>query len=354
VVRRTIIESACRWVADFHADGLRVDAIHAFYDPTARPFLEELTSAVHASGRPALMVAESSANDPRVLRPASVGGLGFDAVWNDDFHHSLRVALTGDRRGYYADYDGVADLAIVLERRWLFADRWSGRRGRTHGRQADDISPSRFVVFTGNHDHVGNTPAGDRPPYDDRGRLVAAATVLLSPFTPMLFMGEEYADPAPFPFFVDHDDPELLDAIRRGRRREFRDEWTEEVADPGDPATFRRAVLTPSLAGDEPHRTMLAAYTELLALRRRHSVLRGDTEQSVTVDETTVVLERRRNGTRAVLVLAFGPDRTTVQVDTTGLCIVFDAAMWDGAAASVLAPDSVEVDGRGAVLLISS
>ena len=246
LVRRTIIESACRWASDFHVDGLRVDAIHAIHDPTARPFLEELATAVTRRRAGALVIAESSANDPRVVRPPERGGLGFDAVWDDDLHHALRVALVDDRHGYYRDYGGVGDLALVLARRWLFVDRWSPYRGRTHGRAADDVSPSRFVVFTSNHDHVGNTPAGARPPYGDRQRLVAAATVLLSPFTPMLFMGEEYAESAPFPFFVGHDDPGLLEATRQGRRREFRDEWTEDVADPGRPARSTVPSCTPT------------------------------------------------------------------------------------------------------------
>ncbi len=288
------------------------------------------------------------------MRPPQVGGLGFDAVWDDDLHHALRVALTGDRRGYYADYGGVPDLATVLAQRWLFAGRWSDYRGRTHGRPAVDVAPQRFVVFTSNHDHVGNTPAGARPPFDDRRRLLAAATVLLSPFTPLLFMGEEYADPAPFPFFVGHDDEELLAATRDGRRREFRDEWTEEIADPGDPATFRRAVLDPALIGDESHRRVLEAYTELLVQRRRHAVLRGDADQDVTVHGDTIVLDRRRDRARAVVVLAFGDGPVTVPLDGSGLTVALDTATWlPTASAAVLRADRVELDGPGAVLLVS-
>jgi maltooligosyltrehalose trehalohydrolase len=359
-VRRTILESAVRWIEDFHVDGLRVDAIHAIYDPTARPVLEQLTAAVHAAGaaagRAVLVIAESSDNDPRVVRPPDVGGLGFDAVWDDDLHHSLRVAITGDRRGYYVDYGGVADLAAVLAHRWRFTGRWSAYRGRTHGRPADDVPPQRFVVFTSNHDHVGNTPAGARPPFDDRQRLLAAATVLLSPFTPMLFMGEEHADPAPFPYFVGHDDEELLAATRAGRRREFRDEWTEEIADPGDPATFRRAVIDPSLAADEPHGRVLAAYTALLAARRRHAVLRSDAEQHVADHGDAIVLQRRRGDARAVVVLAFGEGTTTVPVEgLPDLTVALDTATWlPTAAPVVLGADGVVVDGPGAVLLVSS
>jgi maltooligosyltrehalose trehalohydrolase len=359
-VRRTIIESACRWIEDFHVDGLRVDAIHAIHDPTARPFLEQLVSAAHAAGstggRTVLVIAESSDNDPRVVRPPAVGGYGFDAVWDDDLHHALRVALTGDRRGYYGDYGGSADLAHVLAHRWLFDGRWSVYRGRTHGHPADDVEPARFVAFTSNHDHVGNTPAGARPPFDDRQRLVAAAAVLLSPFTPMLFMGEEYAEPAPFPFFVGHDDAELLEATRRGRRREFRDEWTEEVADPGDRATFERAVLTPSLAAGEPHRTVLAAYAELIRLRRRHAILRGEAEQRVTLHENAIVVERRRDGQRSVLVLALGQEPASVPVDTAGLIVAFDSAApeWRGDGSSLVSDGAFRVGGTAAVLLVNA
>jgi maltooligosyltrehalose trehalohydrolase len=360
VVRRTIIESACRWVEDFHVDGLRVDAVHAIHDPTARPFLAELTSAVHAAGaaagRTVLLIAESSANDPRLVRADDVGGLGFDAVWDDDLHHAVRVALTGDRRGYYCDYTGAADVATVLAERWLFAGRYSSWRGRTHGRSAGDIPFERFVAFTSNHDHVGNTPAGARPPYDEPQRLLAAAAVLLSPSTPLLFMGEEYAEPAPFPFFVDHGDEGLLTATREGRRREFRDEWTEDVADPGDPATFAGAVLDPALATTEPHRTVLAAYTEMLALRRRVAVLRGDAEHVVTRHGDTVVVDRRRGGERSLLVLAFGAAPTTLRVDVAGLTIVFDsdAPEWGGTGTTSVGDDgSLAVAGVTAVLLTS-
>jgi maltooligosyltrehalose trehalohydrolase len=359
-VRRTILESACRWIEDFHIDGLRVDAVHAIHDPTARPFLEELTRAVHeaaaAAGRTAVVIAESSDNDPRMVLPDDVGGYGFDAVWDDDVHHALRVALTGDRRGYYCDYRGVDDVATVLADGWLFAGRFSSWRGRRHGRSASGLPFERFVVFTANHDHVGNTPAGARPPYDRGQRLVAASAVLLSPFTPMLFMGEEYAEPAPFPYFVDHGDEELLEATRQGRRREFRDEWTEEVADPGDPATFAGAVLTPSLASTEPHRTVLAAYTELLALRRRLGVLRGDAEQTVTEHGDTVVVERRRGRDRTMLVLGFGAEPTVLRVDAAGLTIVFDSddRRWGGDAnTSVLDDGSLAIGGMTAVLLAS-
>jgi len=334
-VRRTFVESAVRWIEDFHIDGLRLDAVGAIYDPTARPFLEQLTEAVHAAGRAAgrdvIVIAESSDNDPRLITPAADGGIGCDAVWNDDVHHALRVALTGDTRGYYVDYNGADDLAVALQHRWVFRGRRSEYRGRRHGRPVDHLPHRRLVVYSADHDQVGNTPFGQRPPFDHRQRLVAAATVLLSPFTPMLFMGEEYAEVAPFPYFVDHSDPELLEATRRGRLREFSGaEWTDEVADPADPATFSRAVLDPTLAETEPHRSVLAAYTELIALRRRHAVLTDPrADHQVTRTGDAIVVVRRLDDVTATVHLDLG-DGSSDPTVPDGARVVFDTcdARW--------------------------
>ncbi|MGC2360185.1 MAG: malto-oligosyltrehalose trehalohydrolase, partial [Thermoplasmata archaeon] len=200
-VRRFFIESATWLVTTAHLDGLRVDAVHAIVDPTAVPFLAELTRAVHRlgrrTGRRRWMVAESSLNDPRVVRPEAVGGLGFDAMWNDDFHHALHVALTGERQGYFVDFDGANDLRRVLVDGFALAGRRSAFRGRRHGRPARGVPADRFVVGAQNHDQVGNRPFGERlsklVPFE--ARKLAAGLTLLSPFVPMLFMGEEYGEP---------------------------------------------------------------------------------------------------------------------------------------------------------------
>ena len=277
-VRRFFIESAVGWITDFHLDGLRLDAVHAIVDPTPTTFVQELTAAVHAAagaaGRTALVTIESSSNDPRIVRSAAEHGWGCDAVWNDDYHHALRVALTGDRHEYYANYSGAADIAVAWDRRWVYSGQYSAGFDRRHGAPADDVDHRRFIVFDTNHDHVGNTPAGARllsdASADDPRHRLAAAAILLSPFTPMLFMGEEYGETAPFPYFIDHGDPDLVEAVRRGRRREFADSvGSGEVADPGDPATFAGAVLDPTIAERDPRR--LALYTELLRVRPRAS-----------------------------------------------------------------------------------
>ena len=301
-VRRYFIESAVGWVDDFHVDGLRIDAVHAIVDPTARPMLEELIEAVHAAGerngRQVLVTLESSANDPRMVRSRSEHGWNADAVWNDDVHHALRVALTGDQHEYYAAYDGVADLAVALEHRWVYRGQHSPTLNRRHGAPADDVDPARFVVFRSNHDHVGNTPRGDRMLHDaavtDPRRRLAAAFILLSPFTPMLFMGEEYGDPAPFPYFVDHGDTELVEAVRRGRMDEFSGaDWDGGVADPADPATFATAVLDSSLGESGARAALLAMYSDLFRLRRDLPVLSDpDADQRVLLDGSLLTLIR--------------------------------------------------------------
>jgi maltooligosyltrehalose trehalohydrolase len=321
-VRRLFLESATGFVRDFHVDGVRVDAVHAIVDQTARPFLRELTDAVRsagaAAGREVLVTMESSLNDPLVVLPSSRAGWGADAAWNDDVHHGLRVALTGEQQEYYGDYDGVADLADAFEHRWVFDGRWSAARGRRHGVPADELDHRQLIVFTQNHDHVGNTPRGERllhdaGPADPRLRLAAAA-VLLSPFTPMLFMGEEYGERAPFPFFVDHANEELLAAVREGRRQEFAGlDWGGDVADPGDEATFRSAVLDPTLAAVGPHAGLLEWYTELIRTRRATQVLTApDAEQRVVRDDPddprSIAIERIAAGQRSTLVLHFGEE----------------------------------------------
>jgi maltooligosyltrehalose trehalohydrolase len=315
-VRRFFIESAVGWIDDYHVDGLRLDAMHAMIDPTAITFLEELTSAVHDAGarlnRTVLVTVEHAGNDPRVVRPRTDRGWGADAVWNDDFHHALRVALTGEQHGYYAGFDGVGDVADALAHRWVYRGQHSAVFGRRHGATTDDVTPDRFIAFSQNHDHVGNTPLGhrllaDTPPGDPRRRLAPAA-VLLSPFTPMLFMGEEYGETAPFPYFVDHGDPDLLAAVREGRRREFSGaDWSRPSADPTDPATFRAAILRPDTANDQHHRATSDLYAELIRLRRRHRVLHDPgAEQTVELLDHTVVVRRSNSQEQCELALHFG------------------------------------------------
>jgi len=244
-VREWVLQSAEGWARDFHVDGLRLDAIHAIFDQSALSILEAIADRVHAARAGALIVTESGLNDPKVIRPPAQGGYGHDAQWADDFHHALRALLTGDRDGWYAEFGAVADLAKAFHRPFVHDGQYSPFRKRRFGLPADDRPPEQFVVFCQDHDQVGNRAFGDRLPAEVRA--LAAFCTLLSPFTPMLFMGEEYGEPAPFQFFSDHIDEEIAIATRDGRRREFAAFATfagEEVPDPQDPATFERSKLT--------------------------------------------------------------------------------------------------------------
>ncbi len=342
-VRRYFVENAVGWIRDFHLDGLRLDAVHAIIDPTPIPFVEELTAAVHeaadTAGRTVLVTIESSANDPRIVRSQADHGWGCDAVWNDDVHHALRVALTGDRHEYYANYSGAADLATAWDRRWVYSGQHSPGFDRRHGAPADGIDHRRFIVFDTNHDHVGNTPAGDRlladAPLDDPRHRLAAATILLSPFTPMLFMGEEYGETAPFPYFIDHGDTELVEAVRQGRQREFSGvNWSGTVADPADPATFRAAIIDPTVAEHQPHRERLDMYTELLRIRREHRVLTDPSaQQHVSIVDDTLVVVRSSPDATASLVLNFCGESLDHPAPDPAAAIVFgtDDERWGGA-----------------------
>jgi maltooligosyltrehalose trehalohydrolase len=243
-VREWAIQSCEFWVGEVGIDGLRLDAIHAIEDQGATHVLAELAARVHAANPQAVVIAESALNDPRVIRPASLGGYGHDAQWADDFHHAVRTLVTGDLEGYYCEYGALWHLAKAFHRPFVWDGTYSPHRRRRFGAPAGDRSPEQFVVFTQNHDHVGNRALGDRLP--DAAQPLAAFCVLLSPFTPMLFQGEEYGERAPFQFFSDHIDEEIAVATRDGRLREFAafESFAGQVPDPQDVATFERSKLT--------------------------------------------------------------------------------------------------------------
>jgi maltooligosyltrehalose trehalohydrolase len=278
-VRRHVIANAVAWFVEYHVDGLRLDAIHGIFDGSARHVLEELGAAVREAtpGRHAHVIAESDLNDPRVIRPAAAGGHGLDAQWSDDFHHALRTALTGDRRGYYADFGSIGQLERAIARSFVYDGAYSRHRRRRHGSPAADLPGERFVAFIQNHDQIANGSQGRRitDVLGPRGHALAAALLLTSPALPLLFMGEELAAATPFVYFVSHGDPALVDAVREGRRRELADlgdlAALGELADPQAEATFQACKLDWSAlgAGAPVHAEMLALYRDLIALRRR-------------------------------------------------------------------------------------
>src|SRR3954470_22827953 len=264
-VREWVLQSAEGFIRDFHVDGLRLDAIHAVFDSNAAHLLERIAERVHGRDHRALVISESGLNDPKVMRPARAGGYGHDAAWADDFHHALRVLLTGDDAGYYEEFGRVEQLAKCFRRPFVHDGDYSTFRRRRFGAPANDRPVSQFVVFDQNHDQVGNRAFGDRLP--DEARSLDAFSTVLAPLLPILFMGEDYGERAPFQFFTDRIDEEIATATREGRRREFSafpDFSAEEVPDPQDPATFERSKLTRE--GDERIRQL---YAELLEARRR-------------------------------------------------------------------------------------
>ncbi len=293
-VRRYIIDCALRWMRDFHIDGLRLDAVHALVDTTAVHILEELSAETEALaaelGRPLSLIAESDRNDPRFITPRSDGGYGMTAQWDDDIHHALHTAVSGERQGYYRDFGTLEVLADALKNGFYHAGTFSSFRKRRHGRPLDTaaIPGSRLVAYTCTHDQVGNRAIGDRPTgYLDDGQLaVSAALALLTPFTAMLFMGEEWGAETPFQFFSSHPEPELAEATRQGRKAEFAEHgWdADEVPDPQDPATFARSKLDWDEPGSGRHAGLLRLYRDLIALRRTEPDLGDFWLDHMTVD----------------------------------------------------------------------
>jgi len=304
-VRDGVLHTARTWLEDFHFDGLRLDAVHAICDLGPVHLLRELQAVADGVGArrgwPAHLIAESDLNDPRLLLPPERGGYGLGAQWADDFHHAVHALLTGERHGYYVEYGTPADLAAVMTEPFQRPGRYSPYRRRRHGARADGLTGDRFVVCVQNHDQVGNRARGDRlATLVDPARLRLAASLLLfSPHLPLLFMGEEYGETNPFPFFCSFGYPGLVDAVRKGRREEFAAfAWQGEVPDPQAEETFRSATL--SWNWEEPRRAGLRRlYADLLAARRSWPALRDFDHRSARLLSGGQVLELIRGGTKA-------------------------------------------------------
>ncbi|MBM0232734.1 malto-oligosyltrehalose trehalohydrolase [Micromonospora sp. STR1_7] len=312
-VRRYIIDSVLMWLRDYHVDGLRLDAVHALPDSRAVPILEELALAVESLsthlGRPLSLIAESDLNDPRLITPREAGGFGLHAQWNDDAHHALHTLLTGERQGYYSDFGSLETLSDVLTGGFFHAGTWSSFRNRHHGRPLDSRVPGhRLVAYLQNHDQIGNRATGDRISASLSPSLlrVGATLLLTAPFTPMLFMGEEWAASTPWQFFTSHPEPELASAVRTGRRREFAAHgWPEgDVPDPQDPQTFVRSRLDWAELDKPEHASMLAFYQRLIALRRSLPDLSDPRLHAVSVQHGDQFLLMRRGDTLVVANLA--------------------------------------------------
>lgn len=312
-VRSYFIGSALAWITDYHLDALRTDAIHGIFDFSAKHVLRELAEAVHARagelGRKAQVIAESDLNDARMIRPADLGGCGLDAQWNDDFHHSLHTLLTGERTGYYEDFGKLEHLEKALREGFVYSGEYSAYRKRRHGASSNDRPAGQFVVFSQNHDQAGNRMAGERlsslAAFEQL--KLAAGAVMLSPFIPLLFMGEEYGETAPFHYFVHHGDGELIAAVRKGRQEEFLAAgWRGELADPQEKETFLKSKIDFELRHRDRHRALFGFYRELLRLRKETAALNTLSKTGMEVRSFApekMLFMRRGQGREAVFSL---------------------------------------------------
>jgi len=370
-VRRFFIENALYWQTEVHVDALRLDAVHAICDGSAVPFLEELAAVCHRTAaegnRRFHVIAESDLNSARHILPRRQGGYGLDAQWSDDFHHVLHVLLTGEQQGYYADFGGVSQLAKVWREGYVYTGQYSRHRQRRQGSDPSRNPLWQFVVCSQNHDQIGNRRLGDRlsATLSFEQQKLAAGVVLLSPFVPLLFMGEEYGELAPFQYFVSHTDPALVDAVRQGRREEFAAfDWQGEVPDPQAEATFRRSRLDHALARRGAHRVLREFYRELLALRRQVPAIaraKKDAVETTALEPESVCMVRQWSADDTVLlVFNFAAQRHVVDVplplgewrkrlDSTD-------ARWRGpgltASANAAGPGRVRLDLPGTALVL--
>jgi maltooligosyltrehalose trehalohydrolase len=311
-VRRFVIDNALMWLRDFHVDALRLDAVHALHDESDTHILGELSTAVDTMStmvnRPLVLIAESDLNDPVVITPRADGGHGLAAQWNDDVHHALHALLTGERQGYYCDFGPLSVLAKTFTSAFFHDGTYSAFRGRVHGAPIDPerVQGWQFVVSLQNHDQVGNRAVGDRLTELAAPELVRIGAVLLltSPFTPMLWMGEEWASVRRWPFFTSHPEPELAESTGAGRLAEFAEHgWdTAQMIDPQHPSAYREAILDWAEAAQPGHAEVLELYRTLIALRAAEPDLRtGDlTQVSVDFDERGQWLVVHRGAFRVV------------------------------------------------------
>jgi maltooligosyltrehalose trehalohydrolase len=351
-VRRYILDNALMWLSEMHVDGLRLDAVHALVDHRAVNLLEQLSQEVAVLsahlGRPLPLIAESDLNDPRLITSREAHGFGLDAQWSDDYHHALHVALTGETTGYYADFEGLSVLSRVLTHGFVHDGTWSSFRERHHGRPIDRLTTptSRLVTFAQDHDQIGNRAAGDRLSQTlSPARLAVGAVLnLLTPFTPMLFMGEEWGASTPWQFFTSHPEHDLGEATAKGRIEEFaKMGWNpDDVPDPQDPATFERSKLDWSETGRGHHAELLDLHKRLIALRRSQSDLtdpRFTTTEAAADDDAAVLVLQRGGvtvaanlGTEEVVVAAEG----ALELTTADGVVLEDGSL-------TLPPDSAAV-----------
>ncbi len=350
--RRFFLDNAAMWLRDYHFDGLRLDAIHAYFDHSAIHFLEQLSRAVDSLsahlGRSLFLIAESDLNDPRLVKSIDAGGFGVDAQWSDDFHHALHTVLTGETKGYYEDFGSLAQLAEVLSNPFLYDGIKSRHRGRIHGKRVCGLSGHRFLAYSQNHDQIGNRAAGERLCHlTSPGRCkIAAALVLTSPYLPMLFAGEEFGASAPFQYFTHHEDAELAAKVSEGRKNEFRAfGWApEDVPDPQDQGTIERSKLQWDELSSPSHDELFVWYKNLIALRREFADLTDGRLDRVEVrfDEQASWLAMKRGSVQVVCNLA--PVGQRIAIDGGGTVVLSSQSGCELTEGDItLPPDSVAI-----------
>lgn len=325
-VRRFIIDNALYWLTEYHIDALRLDAIHGIFDFGARHILDELTEAFQNQARrlkrQAWLIAESDLEDVRIINPRSLGGYALDAQWHDDFHHALYALLTGEREGFLQDFGALSDLSKAVRDGFVFDWKYSRYRHRHHGSSSKDRPGEQFVGFVQNHDQIANTSRGRRlASLVSPGQVkLAAVLTLCSPFLPLLFMGEEYGETAPFFYFTSFEDQGLASAVREGRKRELGSHYSErEFADPQSPVTFERCKLDLPKASISPHAEILRLYRDLISLRKEHASL-GNCRKDLTevqLDEQSKWLVMKRTdpaGRGALLVCNFSATAQNIPI----------------------------------------
>lgn len=327
-VRNYFIENTVQWFNYYHIDALRLDAIHGITDMSARPFLHELAERVDSfsagEGRKFYLIAESDLNDSRIVRPRELGGFGFDAQWNDDFHHALHTLLTGESSGYYEDFGSLEQMAKALREGFVYSGEYSRYRKRRHGNSTKDRPARQFVVFSQNHDQVGNRAMGDRLSQSQplEKLKLAAGMVMLSPYIPLLFMGEEYGETAPFQYFVSHSDEDLIEAVRSGRREEFSSfEWQGEVPDPQAEGTFLNSRIDLRLRQQGRHNVLFRLYRELIRLRKETPALSNLSKEDleVTCSEGELALCVRRRASDDEVFISYNFSERDLIVNSTPL-----------------------------------
>jgi len=328
-VRDLIISNAVYWTREFHIDALRLDAVHGIFDSNVTHILKDIQEKVHAAakqeGRSVYVIAESDFNDVKLITPPSKGGYGLDAQWNDDFHHALHAFVTGERQGYYVDFGTLNHVATAFRKHFVLSGQYSQHRHRRHGNSAAQFSPSQFVVFAQNHDQIGNRAQGDRLStlIPHAAQQVLTASVLLSPFIPLLFMGEEYGERAPFQYFIDHGDQGLIEAVRKGRLAEFKPFGWKNISDPYAVDTFDHSRLTPPDARDQAQQHLAAWTKQLIALRKQHVSLGTGVKGHqlrlwVNPQKTVLTLYRKNpNAEAMLLILGFNDQPTTLTIHQT-------------------------------------